>query len=155
MCICSWSSRPAYSNHPDVLDPPQHQLSYACTHSTNSLAPSISNSSKYCCHRQCKVPLAVPLPVLSTFVKAQLVPQSPVPRCAGPSVRPVKGVGRQMGKGRLRICTLSHPLCTHYMHTLALANMHPLYTRCLPHNAHPLVLHIITFQDPSDSLRDR
>ena len=151
MCICSWLSRPAYCNqpdvldqlvtqnpvpstqnpkpstqYPDVLDSPHHQL-------PNTKYQSCINKSNQCnCHNQYQC-------------QCYSTTSTPVPRCAGStptSVSPVKGVGGQMGKGPPK-----------NMRTLA-PTIHHTPTLCA-HNAHPLVLHIITFQDPSDSPRDR
>ena len=87
-------------------------------------------------------PEQAPVPVPAT-IPVPMYYKYPVPRCAGSiptSVGPVKGFGgQQMGnKGPPK-----------NMRTLA-PTIHPC-----THNAHPLVLHIITFQDPTDSPRDK
>ena len=118
MCICSWLSRPAYCNqpdvldqlvtqnpepttqYPDVLDSPHHQLpnTKSCINKSNQC--NCHNHNQYQC--QC----------YSTT-------STPVPRCAGStrtSVSPVKGVGEQMGKGPPKnmrtLAPTVHP-CTH------------------------------------------
>ena len=145
MCICSWLSRPAYCNQPDVLNQlvpqnpvPSTQNPEPRTHypvPSTPLPTTCINKSNQCSrhnHNQYQC-------------QCYSTTSTPVPRCAGStptSVSPVKGVGGQMGKGPPK-----------NMRTLA-PTIHHTPTLCA-HNAHPLVLHIITFQDPSDSPRDR